>query len=65
MVVPYSIWVSLDSLVVQLMVTPVEVMLVEVTAVMTGAVVSGGASVVNVKSADVVKFPDASFDLTL
>ena len=48
----YSTWESLASLVVQLMVAPVEVMLVEATAEIVGGVVSGGAKVVKVEIVD-------------
>ena len=42
---------------VQLIVAPDEVMDPDVTALIAGGVVSGGASVVNIESAEVCKFP--------
>ena len=56
-VVPYSTCESEASLVVQLMVAPVDVMFVDETALMTGGVVSAGVGVVKVKSLETCKFP--------
>jgi hypothetical protein len=45
---PYSTWLSEDSLVVQVIVAPPEVIPLLVTLEITGGAVSGGAAVVNV-----------------
>ena len=55
---------SAGSLVVQLTVAEFSWMLVTVTLVIIGGVVSARANVVNVKSPDVARLPAASRDLT-
>ena len=52
------------SLVVQLMVALLAVMAVLPTAEIMGGVVSGGAAVVKVKSAETAAFPAASLECT-
>ena len=64
MVVPYSTWESLASLVFQEIVAALDVTPELETPLITGGVVSGGAGVVNVKSPDVARLPAASRDLT-
>ena len=62
--VPYSTWRLAGSFVLQVIVAPPVVTPECWTALITGGVVSGGASVVNVKSADVARLPAASLLLT-
>ena len=62
-VVPYSTWLSAPSLLVHVTVAPLTDTPDAVTADSVGGVTSG-AVVVNVKSADTVRFPAASLLLT-
>jgi hypothetical protein len=62
-VVPYSTCVSLASLVVNVIVAPLDEIPELATALITGAVVSVIA-VVKVKSPEVARFPAASRDFT-
>ena len=56
-------WLAL-VLIVQPMLAPKELMLKDEMPLMTGAVVSAWAAVVNVKSPDTARLPAASRDLT-
>jgi hypothetical protein len=62
--VPYSTCASAASSVDQDTVAPVALTLEAETPLITGAVVSGGAAVVNVRSAEVARLPAASRLLT-
>jgi len=61
---PYSTCVSDASLVVQVTVATVEPVLVALIAEKVGAVVSGGAAVVSVRSAERARLPAASRERT-
>jgi len=63
-VVPYSTCESLASSVVQETVAPEAEIADVATPLITGGVVSVGAEVVNVKSAEAPRLPSASLDLT-
>jgi hypothetical protein len=64
-VTPYSTRLSDGLSVVQVMEAPVMLTVELTTAEMTGAVVSGIVSVVNVRSEDTASLPAESFDFTL